>query len=48
VGSPIGSQLLAKYGYLSLAMFTGATLVAGSIVMIYARLCLDPKVLVSV
>ncbi|PKX95150.1 putative MFS monocarboxylate transporter [Aspergillus novofumigatus IBT 16806] len=48
VGSPIGGQLLGHYGYLSLSMFTGATLVVGAVVMGYARLCLNPRVMVAV
>ncbi|KOS21697.1 Riboflavin transporter MCH5 [Escovopsis weberi] len=47
-GSPIGGQLLGKYGYLPLSMFTGATLSAGAVCLIAARLKLDSSLLASV
>lgn len=45
-GSPICGQLVAHYGYLSMSMFTGATLIAGGLVISAARLNIDRRVLV--
>ncbi|KAK3681051.1 putative MFS monocarboxylate transporter [Podospora appendiculata] len=41
VGTPIGGSLVTKYGYLALSMFSGATLLAGSLLIIFARLMLN-------
>ncbi|KAK3356423.1 putative MFS monocarboxylate transporter [Lasiosphaeria hispida] len=47
-GAPIGGALLGKYGYTALAMFTGATLLAGAVLVTISRLLLDKKVLAAV
>ncbi|KAK3390687.1 putative MFS monocarboxylate transporter [Podospora didyma] len=45
IGAPVGGALVGKYGYLSISMFTGATLLAGSILLSVSRLKLnkDPR-----
>ncbi|OJD30000.1 mfs monocarboxylate transporter [Diplodia corticola] len=42
-GTPISGQLVGQYGYLALSMFSGATLVVGSLLITWARLRLDGK-----
>lgn len=37
VGGPIGGSLVANYGYLGLSMFTGASMLAGSVLVAAAR-----------
>lgn len=44
-GSPICGQLVSHYGYLSMSMFTGASLVAGGLIITAARLKLDSRIL---
>ncbi|KAK0637473.1 putative MFS monocarboxylate transporter [Bombardia bombarda] len=48
VGNPVGGTLVGKYGYLANSMFTGATLVVGTVLIVVARLRLDRKVWVAV
>ncbi|KAK0649239.1 putative MFS monocarboxylate transporter [Cercophora newfieldiana] len=40
-GGPIGGALLTRYGYLSVSMYTGASLAAGSILIAAARFLLN-------
>lgn len=40
-GTPISGQLVGSYGYLALSMYTGATLVSGSLLIIFAGLKLN-------
>ncbi|KAM7215365.1 putative MFS monocarboxylate transporter [Rhypophila decipiens] len=47
-GAPIGGSLVGSYGYLGLSMFTGATLVAGSLFVGAARLGLDNNIFAAV
>ena len=48
IGTPAGGAILTKYGYLSLSMFTGATMLAGSILVVVSRLILDRRLGASV
>ncbi|KAK0622213.1 Aspyridones efflux protein apdF [Lasiodiplodia hormozganensis] len=40
-GTPICGQLVGHYGYLALSMFSGATLMAGSLLIVWAKLKLE-------
>ncbi|KAF2138397.1 uncharacterized protein K452DRAFT_361443 [Aplosporella prunicola CBS 121167] len=40
-GTPISGQLAGSYGYLALSLYSGATLIAGSLLIIWARLRLE-------
>ncbi|OIW35691.1 putative MFS monocarboxylate transporter [Coniochaeta ligniaria NRRL 30616] len=48
IGTPVGGAILTRYGYLSLSMFTGASLLIGSILVVVARVILDERLLSSV
>ncbi|KAM7194425.1 putative MFS monocarboxylate transporter [Naviculisporaceae sp. PSN 640] len=48
VGGPIGGTLVADHGYLGLSMFTGATMIAGSLLVGAARLGLNKKLCAAV
>lgn len=43
-GAPIAGALLNHYGYLALAMFSGAFLLAGSVIMAFACFLLDKRI----
>ncbi|KAL9093504.1 MAG: hypothetical protein Q9165_003899 [Trypethelium subeluteriae] len=45
VGTPISGQILDHSGYLALSMWTGATLLAGSVIVALARLNANKKLL---
>ncbi|KAF4123004.1 putative arabinose efflux permease, MFS family [Geosmithia morbida] len=38
VGTPIGGQIATNYGFLPLSMYAGATLMAGAVTILFARL----------
>lgn len=42
-GAPVSGQLLGRYGYLAISMFSGATLVAGSALIACARFVQDRR-----
>ncbi|KFY16654.1 hypothetical protein V492_01182 [Pseudogymnoascus sp. VKM F-4246] len=44
-GTPISGQLVGSYGYLALSMFSGASLVVGSILIFWARLRLNKNII---
>ncbi|KAH8910377.1 major facilitator superfamily transporter [Coniochaeta sp. PMI_546] len=48
IGSPVGGAILTRYDYLSLSMFTGASLLVGSILVVVSRMTLDKRLLSSV
>jgi hypothetical protein len=48
VGPPINGQLLDKYGYFALSMFSGAALVIGTMGFIVARFRINHQILVKV
>ncbi|KAB5530274.1 putative MFS monocarboxylate transporter [Coniochaeta sp. 2T2.1] len=48
IGSPVGGAILTRYGYLPLSMFTGASLVVGTVLVAVSRMILDRRVLCSV
>ncbi|OBT92342.1 hypothetical protein VE01_09385 [Pseudogymnoascus verrucosus] len=43
-GTPISGKLVGSYGYLSLSIFTGISLVVGSILIFWARLRLNRNI----
>jgi MFS family permease len=43
IGSPISGILVDKYGYLSLSIFSGMSLLAGSVMIICARFSYEPR-----
>jgi hypothetical protein len=45
VGTPISGQILLVGGYIGLGMWTGATLLLGSVIIAMARLRLDRNIL---
>ncbi|KAI0862196.1 major facilitator superfamily domain-containing protein [Xylaria cubensis] len=45
VGTPISGQILLRGGYLGLGIWTGATLLAGGVILGAARLKLDRRIL---
>ncbi|KAI1151290.1 putative MFS monocarboxylate transporter [Nemania diffusa] len=47
VGTPISGQILLRAGYLGLGVWTGATLLAGGVVLAAARLRLDRRILAA-
>lgn len=42
-GTPISGQLVGQYGWLALSMFSGATLIAGSVLIACSRFFQDRK-----
>lgn len=48
IGSPVGGAILTRYDYLSLSMFTGGSLLIGSILVVVSRMTLDKRLLSSV
>lgn len=48
VGGPIGGSLVAHYGYLGLSTFTGASMVAGSLLVAGARFAYSRDAFVAV
>lgn len=46
--TPISGELSEKYGYLSLSIFSGVSLIVGSVFLLMARLVQSRKVLVAV
>lgn len=47
VGTPISGQILSRGGYLGLGIWTGATLLAGGVILAAARLRLDRRILAA-
>ncbi|KAI2631140.1 putative MFS monocarboxylate transporter [Xylaria nigripes] len=47
IGTPISGQILSQGGYLGLAVWTGVTLLVGSIILVGARLKLNSKILAA-
>ncbi|KAI1125269.1 putative MFS monocarboxylate transporter [Nemania abortiva] len=47
VGTPISGQILLRAGYLGLGVWTGATILAGGVVLAVARLRLDRRILAT-
>ncbi|KAI0198860.1 putative MFS monocarboxylate transporter [Astrocystis sublimbata] len=47
VGTPISGQILLRGGYLGLGLWTGATLLAGGVVLSAARLRIDRRILAA-
>ncbi|KAH8664530.1 major facilitator superfamily transporter [Xylariales sp. PMI_506] len=45
VGTPISGQILLRGGYLGLGLWTGATLMAGAVILLVARLRLNSQIL---
>jgi hypothetical protein len=41
---PISGELVSKHGWLSIAMFSGSTLLLGAALLILARLSLNPRI----
>lgn len=46
--TPISGELSEKYGYLSLSIYSGVSLIVGSVFLLMARLVQSRKVLVAV
>lgn len=47
-GAPISGRLIGQYGYLALSMFSGATLVVGSVLIACARFVQERRILAAV
>jgi hypothetical protein len=47
-GTPISGQLAGKYGYLAVSIYTGSSLVLGAILLIWARLVQERRLVVAV
>ncbi|PQE06040.1 MFS monocarboxylate transporter protein [Rutstroemia sp. NJR-2017a BBW] len=45
VGSPINGQILNVYGYLGISLFSGLAMLIGALIIVAARLKLEPKLL---
>ncbi len=46
--TPISGELSEKYGYLSLSIYSGVSLIVGSVFLLMARLVQSRKMLVAV
>jgi hypothetical protein len=43
VGSPINGQLLGAFSYLGLSLFSGLAMLIGTVILILAKLQIDPR-----
>jgi hypothetical protein len=45
IGSPINGQILERWGYLGISLFSGLAMIIGVVIMAIARLRANPKLL---